>query len=216
MIKKKSFLIFMLIVILAILIVLASYYGNLKRKILILRDISQKQQEIFKKDNYYKKTITNTDKSLVITEHYQKGDKSIIFTTITMNSTNETAKEIILSNNEGSKTYHENNKEKIFQENGIIESMSIIPMNIQYANSSDKEIIQAIKDYDISIKNTTYNNKKSYIINYNSIKDFPETYIEKETGLVVKYSNSEYSFEFDNVDESIFTEPNLSQYTLVN
>ena len=51
--------------------------------------------------------------------------------------------------------------------------------------------VPILKTCNISIKNTTYNNKKSYIINYNSIKDFPETYIEKETGLVVKYSNSE-------------------------
>ena len=45
-----------------------------------------------------------------------------------------------------------------------------------------------------------------------------KTYIEKDTGLFVKEiqkeSSNEKEYEFDNVDDSIFVEPDISQYTL--
>lgn len=45
-----------------------------------------------------------------------------------------------------------------------------------------------------------------------------EVYLEKNTGLYVKSiideSNSEREYEFDTVDDSIFSEPDISQYTL--
>ena len=45
-----------------------------------------------------------------------------------------------------------------------------------------------------------------------------EVYLEKNTGLYVKSiideSNSEREYEFDTVDYSIFSEPDISQYTL--
>ena len=45
-----------------------------------------------------------------------------------------------------------------------------------------------------------------------------KTYIEKDTGLLTKSMvagvTSERSYEFDNVDDSIFVEPDISQYTL--
>ena len=45
-----------------------------------------------------------------------------------------------------------------------------------------------------------------------------EYYIEKETGLVIKTiiddTTATREYEFDNVDDQIFVEPDVSQYTL--
>ena len=45
-----------------------------------------------------------------------------------------------------------------------------------------------------------------------------ETYIEKDTGLFVKSTDSqtltEKEYKFDNVDDTIFIEPDISEYTL--
>ena len=45
-----------------------------------------------------------------------------------------------------------------------------------------------------------------------------ETYIDKETGIFVKSIEAgivnEREYEFNTVDDSIFTEPDISQYTL--
>ena len=48
-----------------------------------------------------------------------------------------------------------------------------------------------------------------------------ETYIDKDTGLVLKIkaidiiNEIEYEYEFNNVDDEIFVEPDISQYTLI-
>ena len=74
-----------------------------------------------------------------------------------------------------------------------------------------------------NVKSTNYNGKECYII-----KGFPsslsltfegaETYIEKDTGLYLKTiegdRTTERKYEFDKVDDSIFIEPDISQYTL--
>ena len=74
------------------------------------------------------------------------------------------------------------------------------------------------------IKNTKYNDIKCYTIdNFLSpnilIGNEVNTYtIDKETGLVMKTNMnnivSERNYEFDNVDDSIFVEPNIGEYRI--
>lgn len=73
------------------------------------------------------------------------------------------------------------------------------------------------------IKSTNLNGKECYIV-----KDFlsstsltsegAETYIDKETGLFLQTTKTEIiterDYEFYNVEDSIFIEPDISQYTL--
>ena len=56
---------------------------------------------------------------------------------------------------------------------------------------------------------------QSYGVDYNTKVTF---IFEKDTGLLIKTIEAERTtereYEFNNVDDSIFTEPDISQYTL--
>ena len=74
------------------------------------------------------------------------------------------------------------------------------------------------------ITNVEYNGKKCYKITnflspyYLYDSKHNELYIDKETGLcLLNYTSTEnkYNYEFNNVDDSIFIEPDIGQYTLV-
>lgn len=75
-----------------------------------------------------------------------------------------------------------------------------------------------------SISSVEVNGKECYLIKghsyNNTIGDVTEIYTEKDTGLLVKVVKSdgiyEYEFEFDNVDDNIFIEPNISEYTIMD
>lgn len=208
--KNKK--IFISIIVLILIIVVVSFgicFVQYKTKISIIRDLSQKQEKSLKKDNYYQKITKNTDNTKIIIEHYQKGENYITFTDISINDTKERAREIMRCINGETEIYRETGKESLLEENAI--AFTMIPVNLRFASSNDKEIINLIKELDITIKSTKLNNKECYVY---KMKDIPETYFDKETGLVLKYSNAEFEFEFDNVDDNIF-EPDLSGYTLI-
>lgn len=204
----KKILILLIVIVIIITVGFGIYFNNYKQEISIIRDLSKKQEEILNIDNYYQKITATTDTAQIIIEHYKKREKTVTFVNIIMNDSNEVAKEIMYCNGEDTATYIENGKEEIIEKNSFVFSM--IPVNLAFANSSDKEIKEAIKNLDISIKNTRYNNKDCYIY---TTKYVSEVYFEKETGLVLKYHNSEYEFEFNNVGDEIF-ELDLSGFTL--
>ena len=74
------------------------------------------------------------------------------------------------------------------------------------------------------VKKVDYNGKECYSINnflspyYMYGTENNEVYIEKETGLLLKQTTdditTEKEYEFNNVEDSIFIEPDISQYTL--
>lgn len=74
-----------------------------------------------------------------------------------------------------------------------------------------------------NIKSVNYNGKDCYIIkgfmsSTSLISEGAKIYIDKETGLLVKTTEagivSEREYEFDKVEDNIFKEPDISQYTL--
>ena len=210
----KKVLISVIVIVLIIAIVYGIYFINFKKKASIIRELSEKQEKTLQIDNYYQKIINTNNTAKITAEHYQKGKNSITFITIVDNDTNEIAKSIMYSNNGETKIYNETGKEDILKKlEGF--AITMIPVNLNYKNSSDKNIINAIKEQDMSIESTQYNGKDCYIY---TAKNIPETYFDKENGLVLKYSNSkfvsEFDFEFNNVDDKVF-EPDLSGYTLV-
>lgn len=83
-------------------------------------------------------------------------------------------------------------------------------------DSNWKTFTEAIK---ASVKSEELNNKKCYLI-----KDFgnmySEMYVERDTGLSLKVTTkdtkltTETSYELENVNDSIFEEPNQEEYTI--
>lgn len=75
----------------------------------------------------------------------------------------------------------------------------------------------------VKIAKTTYQGKECYVIEDDRFSKDPNRhiiyYIEKDTGLVVRQiqndENWDYSYEFGNVDDEIFKEPNREEYELI-
>ena len=76
-----------------------------------------------------------------------------------------------------------------------------------------------------TFKVVEYNGKDCYLIEKSNLpifKDYEigtdknEIYVDKESGLIVKIVNddltTEYEYEFDNVNDDIFVEPDINQY----
>ena len=75
------------------------------------------------------------------------------------------------------------------------------------------------------ISKNEYNQKKCYVINnfksplFLNDENKNEVYLEKNTGLVVKATFGDEAidrnYEFDNVDDEVFVEPNIGEYKLL-
>ena len=189
--KKKPFVILLAIVIVLIILGVIGNFVYWKAKISTLRDISQKQKEFLAKDNYNYKITAKTAENVTDIDYYRKGEQCIIFTNIKDNNTQSTAKLISLNENGKNKNYCEKGKEEILKGNGIVFGAN--PVNFDFENASDKEILEFLKRQDISIKSATYNNKKCYIYSNEDNKIF---YLDKENGLVIKYEESETYLEY--------------------
>lgn len=214
--KKKQ--IFLIAIVVIVILVTIFYYGNLKIKVATLREISKKQADFMKKDNYYMKIITKTDDAYTDIDYYKKGEQYIIFANIKNNNTQDTVKAIMLKENGEIKNYCENNKYEILKENGIMFSEN--QLKIDFEGKSDKEIIDLLNFSNTSIRKTMYNNKECYLYETHiSDNEIEKYYIDKENGLVIKSENPgyecEYERKFDCVEDSIFSKIDLSEYTLI-
>lgn len=75
----------------------------------------------------------------------------------------------------------------------------------------------------VKIGKTTYQGKECYVIENDRFSKDPNEhiiyYIEKDTGLIVRQIqndiNTDYSYEFGNIDDEIFKEPNREEYEMI-
>lgn len=208
----KIFLIVILIVILFLLI-------HTIRNFMIIKKLQQNVEPYLSTTNYHIKSVETAKNGIVVTmNYYQKDNKKVCF--LEKNNNGEIVKMSIYNNGERTDIFTETANSKTVQltENGIV--------NVQIFDyfQTDNSWQTFLESITAKIKKTKYNEKECYIIN-----DFfsmmalngtykNEVYIEKDTGLYVKSiiddSSSEREYEFDNVDDSIFTEPDIGQYTL--
>ena len=134
----------------------------------------------------------------------------------------ETIKVSMYDNGERVDVFTDNEKEKTFRVNAGNGLMRIEIANYFHTDSSLQTFLISIF---AKIKKSNYNNKECYAItNLKSPellydKDKNEIYIEKGTGLCLKsvMGNSivEREYEFDNVEDIIFIEPDISQYKIL-
>ena len=208
----KIFLIILLVVIFFLLL-------HTIRNFVIIRKLQQNVDPYLSKTNYHIKSITTENNGIVVTmNYYQKDNKQVCF--MERNNNGELTKISMYNNGERTDVFTETENSKTVQLN----SNNIMNVKIFDYLKTDNNWQTFLASITAKIKKTEYNKKECYIIN-----DFlstmslngtykNEVYLEKNTGLYVKSiideSNSEREYEFDNVDDSIFSEPDISQYTL--
>lgn len=220
--KKKIFILTLIIFIILILVFLAITI----RKMIILKDLNQKVAIYIDNNSYYEKIIANSEETETITEYYSKGEKAVLFLNTTIKDTGQKRKITNYYKGEKTNTYIEadDNKIALLDSNGIPNRLMIKQV---YAGNNLWELF--LISLGTSIRSEEYNNKKCYVLSIGKEpENYSKEYIDKETGLTVKAKNGfiiengknksdttlEYYYKFDNVDDTIFVEPDINQYKI--
>lgn len=204
-----------ILIIIAILIIL--FLIHTIRNYIIVSQLQNKVTQYTNNNNYHIKFVDNhSDGMIVITNYYKKDNKHAYF--LERNKDGELLKLSVYS--DGTKTHRyietPDNKTANFDKSQFL---GVEIVNVLQNDNTWQNILASMM---AQIKSVTYNEKSCYEIN-----NFPSqhlllglgkniVYIEKDTGLVVKNdaddSISEREYEFNNVEDSIFIEPDISQY----
>ena len=201
-----------------LLVVIAIFLIHTIRNYVIISDLQEKISKYVNSTNYRTKSVTTeNDGSVVTMEYYKKDNKEVVF--LERMANNEVTKISMYSNGERTDVFTETKDSKVAQLN----SGTIMSLGIYNHLENDSKWQTILGCISAKIKSVDYNGKECYIVkefmSSNSLtSEVVETYIDKETGLFVKSIDAgivnEREYEFNTVDDSIFTEPDISQYTL--
>ena len=216
--KKKIIKNVLKIALIVIAIFLVILIVHTIRNYVIVTDLQNKIVEYNGSTNYHIKSVsTENNGTIVKMDYYRKDGKQVVFLERKVN--NEITKISMYNNGERTDTFTETKDSKIAQLN----SGTIMSVDIYNHLENDSKWQTLLGCISAKIKSVDYNGKECYII-----KEFmsstsltfegAEIYIDKETGLLVKSTEAgivnEREYEFNMVNDSIFTEPDISQYTL--
>lgn len=205
-----------------ILVIVIMFFIHTIRNYVIVTSLQNKVSTYANSTNYYKKTITNENNgTIVTTKYYKKDNKQVMFLERNINGT--ITKISIYNNGERTDMFTEVGDSKTAK----LDSETIFSININNGLETDNNWQTFLQSIIANIKSIKYNEKQCYIIKYftsnTSLVNKDSTkesgaYIEKDTGLNVKEIEgdniTEKEYEFDNVNDSIFVEPDISQYKL--
>lgn len=210
-----------------LLIVFAIFVINTIRKLAIIKSIQRTASQYTSSTNYHIKSVAS-------------GMNDGITTTINSYCKNEKKLTVVERSKDGKvdsklSTYDDGKRKNMFSESEEIKRVDI-------GIESEFDIGIRVFDYFEGITNNMqlmclaiaskvedieYNGKKCYriadcpapSIMQDAINNINEVYIDKDTGLVIRthFGNaiSEREYEFNNVQDEVFIEPDLKEYEIV-
>lgn len=187
------------------------------RNYIIITDLQNKIIRYSSSSNYYTKTKSVAPGNKVTMEYYKKDNKKVVMMERDLNG--EIMKLSMYDNGEGVDTFTETKDSKVAQLN----SGGLIGIEIYNTLETENSWQTFLSSVFANVKSTNYNGKEYYIIkgflsSTSLTSEGAESYIEKETGLLIKTIEGditmEKEYEFDNVEDSIFIKPDMSQYIL--
>ena len=216
--KKKIIITILFIIIIAIL----AFLSFTIRKMITLKSLNQKVSQFLNRNEHYEKIITDSGTTSTVAEYYCKNDNAVLFLNTTIKSTGETRKLTNYYKGEKVNSYIESGEDKIALLNTYGVPTKITIRQIDVGTNLWELFLMSLAT---SIRSEEYNGKDCYVI---SLGKSSKSYIDKETGLTMKsiegiavdengneiVQTMEYYYEFDNVDNNIFIEPDISQYTI--
>lgn len=210
-VKKVLKIIGILIVILSCLIIIHTI-----RNYIIITDLQNKILNYQDSKNYHIKSIANSNDGTNNTkmDYYRKDNQKAIFLEKITNG--EVINLSIYDNGEKVDTFSEIKNVKTVK----LDSGESIAVNIYNCLETDNKWQTLLGCITAKVKSTNFNEKKCYIVEgfLSSKPENVEIYIDKETGLLLKTIESEViterTYEFENIEDSIFTEPDINQYKL--
>ena len=216
--KRKILITILLIAIISILAFLAFTI----REMITLKNLNIKVAQFVNNNEHYEKIINDSGNTTTITEYYCKGDNAVLFLNTTLKATGETRKLTNYFKGDKVNSYIESGEDKIalLNTNGIPSKVMI--RQVDSGNNLWELFLISLAT---SIRSEECNGKDCYVL---SLGENSKTYIDKETGLILKavegtvvdengnesVQTMEYHYEFDNVDDNIFVEPDISKYKI--
>ena len=212
-----------------LLVIVLVFVINTGRKVYIISNLNNKAQEYINSENY-KKTIYLLDSGKYVkSEGYCLNNKQkIVITTINENGEKEV---VTVYGERGSNkvnTYVEKEGKKTARINQQGEVSIEIGDAFYGLENKATLIIYAMLT---NIDETTFNEEDCYYISGpENLGPYKMMYINKNNGLIIstmpfetefanlkkgRIPSTEYKFEFDNVTEEDFIEPNISEYEII-
>lgn len=236
--KKINILKLIISLILVVFIILTA------RKVIIISSLSKNAENTINTSNYHTVTYSYYLEDYSKTEVFSLGDKKKIITTqrkdnginkITIfarknESSSENDKKYIANIYREVKDEKDGKFEKVVNLNQEIE-IFVNPQNVTKTENYLQLFVYSILS---SVKDTTFNGEECYYIsNFKSVNNNLEEgmYVNKSTGLPIssiayEYKNpdgtrgrvptSDYIYEFNEVKEEEFVEPNIDEYKVTN
>lgn len=236
--KKINILKLIISLILVVFIILTA------RKVIIISSLSKNAENTINTSNYHTVTYSYYLEDYSKTEVFSLGDKKKIITTqrkdnginkITIfarknESSSENDKKYIANIYREVKDEKDGKIEKVVNLNQKIE-IFVNPQNVTKTENYLQLFVYSILS---SVKDTTFNGEECYYIsNFKSVNNNLEEgmYVNKSTGLPIssiayEYKNpdgtrgrvptSDYIYEFNEVKEEEFVEPNIDEYKVTN
>ena len=208
-------------ILLVVLLIIAALVVYTLRNFIIVKGLQNKIAQYTSISNF-SATINQTftdDSTNVLINYYQDGNKQAVILQRT-DSNGEVIKMSQYNNVERCDVFWDAKDSKTAQLNAAN------TISIQLTNSleTDNDWQTLLACTFAVIKSTNYNGKDCYsITNYMSPlfmngTEKNEVYVDKETGIAIKNimdkQITEKEYNFNTVDESVFTEPDIGQYTL--
>ena len=201
-----------------LLVIVVFFVIHTTRNYIIITGLQNKIAKYSNSTNYYTKIAsTESNGTVVTTRYYKKGNKEGVF--LERNFNGDISKMSMYKNGENINIYWDDKGNKTAK----LDSDSMISVQIYNFTETDTNLQKILGSITARIKTTNYNGKECYVI-----KGFltstvltvegTEVYIEKDTGLFVKAIEgdtiTEREYDFNNVDDKIFIEPDISEYKL--
>ena len=200
------------IVLIVALVLIALFLANTIRKVIILKDLKDKISK-YEFSNFHLSINSEYDydghKSKL--DYYKKDNKELSIMELEINGSK--SKVSWYNNGERIDTFYEGADFKNVEIDS--ENMTrIYPFSIfEGTLGGDNDLF--IKSISLKINSTKINDKDCYLMRLGEEK----YYFEKDTGLVIyveaQNAKSNRIYEFNTITDEIFTEPDISQYTLI-
>ena len=215
--KKKKILKIILII---ILIILVLFLIHTARNFIIIKGVQNNFSKYENSSNYHIKSVAKESTDTTVTmDYYTKDEKQVM--KMERNIDGEILKVSMYSNGEKVNVFYDNPSGKTCQLNLDTE---VIQVNL-YNHLETENIWQTLLgSITTNIKSEEYNGKDCYIVNgfmsplSLTEKNINEVHIEKDTGLFIKSvidsNTTEREYEFNNVEDSVFEEPDISEYSI--
>ena len=219
--EKKNIRNLLKILLIVFLIVIVLFLINTFRKFFIIKELQNNFAKFSSSQNYHIKSVAREKDGVIVTiNYYAKGSKKVSI--LEREKNGEINKISMYDNGERTDTFWDNAEAK----KAKLNSEPIMMISLYNGLENDNDWFTFIASIYSNIKKTTYNGKEGYVIkNFMSSMSLSsaeknEILIEKATGLLLKndtgYSISEREYEFDNVSDTIFEEPDIGLYKLVD